>query len=252
MKNVLMTIMLVSISILSFAQQDSTNTLKGQKGDWGFSINISGIINDIKIENNKDAIGNYKIFARKYIKDDVALRVGFNATTNRIKGNKEDSISLGSGNRALQAVDSSYSRFDFSVSLGYEKHLKGTKRLDPYVAGELMIGRMGNTKIDVNTDITDVTGTDKTQQIIQYDGGFVFGLGAIAGFNYFIAQKFSLGAEFGYMYQYTKAGGDWSESIVNTPVSGSQSSTFNLGKQSQSQNFIGVATTGNIILSYFF
>ena len=203
-------------------------------------------------ENDKDANGNYTIFARKYLKDDAALRLGFNVTSNRNKFASEDSISLSSGNRALQAIDSTQNRFDFSFSIGYEKHFKGTKRLDPYVAGELMLGRMGNTKIDVTTDVTDVTGTDKTQHIIQYDGGFTFGIGAIAGFNYFIAPKFSLGAEFGYSYQYVKSGGDYSESIVNTPVSGAQSSVFNLGKRTQTTGNIGVNSTGGIILSYFF
>ena len=249
MKKTFVVFVLSLFSITSYAQQD---TLKGQEGDWGFSIAISGIINDIKIENGKDPVGNYIIFARKYLKDDVALRLGLSINSNRVKQNLEDSITIGSGNKALQAIDSSYTRFDFSIIAGYEKHVKGTRRLDPYFGGELMIGRMGNTKIDVTTDVTDVTGTDKTQYILQYDGGFMFGLSAIAGFNYFIAQKFSLGAEFGLGYQYAKSGGDWSESTVNTPVSGAQSSQFNLGKSSLSESTIGVSTSGTIALSYFF
>ncbi len=252
MKKIVVTFSLILCGALTFAQQDSVNTIKGQEGDWGISFNISGIINNIKLENDKDVNGNYLISARKYLKDDVALRLGLSINSMSSKWNQEDSITISSGNRALQVIDSTQKRFDFSVFAGYEKHLKGTLRLDPYIGAGMMIGRIGNTKIDVNTDVTDVTGTDKTQHILQYDGGFAFGLGGFAGFNYFVAQKLSLGAEFGLMYNYSKTGGDWSESIVNTPVSGSQSTVFNLGKQSQSESKIAVNSTASILLSYFF
>lgn len=231
------------------AQED---TLKGQKGDWGFSIGISGIINNIKTENGKDGAGNYVISARKYLKDDVAIRMSLNTALNKQKYSSEDSVALSSGGNGLRNIDSTYSRFDFSLSVGYEKHVGKTKRLDPYFAGEMMLGRMGNTKIQKNTNIKDVTGTDKTQYLLQYDGGFYFGLGAVAGFNYFIAPKFSLGTEFGYFYVFTKSGGDYNESLVNTPVSGNQSSTFNRGVLEQKSNQINVSSSATIILSYFF
>ncbi len=247
-KIILVTILIVSVSNI-FAQQD---TLKGQKGDWGFSVNISGIINNVKLENAQDGIGNYMISAKKYIKNDVAIRVGFNAALKNEKWNFEDSISIGSGNTALRQIDSSYSRFDFSVIMGYEKHFGNTKRLDPYFAGEIGVGRMGNTKIQKNTNIKDITGTDKTQQTIQYDGGFIVGIGVTAGFNYFIAPKFSLGAEFGYYYSFLRNGGDYNQSIVNTPVSGAQSSTYSRGKVEQSVHSLNVSSTTAIILSYYF
>lgn len=239
--------LMCSISI--YAQQD---TLKGQKGDWGISVNISGIINNIALQNPKDGAGNYVVFARKYIKDDVAVRLGFNVAYNNNKWKFEDSIVVASGNSALRTIDSTISRFDFSFSGGYEKHFGSTKRLDPYFAGVLTIGRIGNTETTATTNIKDVTGTDKTQHIIQQDGGFYFGIGAVAGFNYFIAPKFSLGAEFGYFYTYSKTGGDYNESIVNTPVSGAQSSTFSVGINEQSSNTLNVSSTASIMLSYFF
>lgn len=250
MKNLILLLALTIFSTVLLAQE--IETLKGQEGDWGLSINISGIINDIRLENDKDANGNYMVFARKYLKDDVALRIGLNVTSDRNKWTTEDSLSLASGSRALQTVDSSKTRFDFSVLVGYEKHMTGTKRLDPYFAAELMIGRIGNTKTDATTTLKDVTGTDKTDFTRQQDGGFTMGLGLVAGFNYFIAPKFSLGAEFGFAYTYMKSGGNYSESTVNTPVSGSQTSTFILGKQEQSNNTIGISSTSGIVLSYFF
>lgn len=233
----------------SVAQQD---TLKGQKGDWGLSVNISGIINDIKLENAKDGIGNYIIFGRKYIKDDVAIRVGFNAAFINDKWNSEDSISIGSGNTAFRQIDSTTSRFDFSILIGYEKHFGHTKRLDPYFAGEIAIGRRGNTDIKKNTNIKDLTGTDKTQYLVTYDGGYMFGIGVTAGFNYFIAPKLSLGVEFGYYYNFINSGGDYTQSVVNTSSSGAQSSTFTRGVIEESINALNVGSSSAITLSYFF
>ena len=37
--------------------------LKPIKGNWGFSLNISGVINNIVIENNKDSLGQYNLNA---------------------------------------------------------------------------------------------------------------------------------------------------------------------------------------------
>jgi hypothetical protein len=249
MKKIFLSTVLIVFVTTIFAQED---TLKGQKGDWGFSIGISGIINNITLENPKDGFGNYVIFARKYIKDNTAIRIGFNTKVYNEKWNFEDSISTGSGSTALRQIDSTYSRIDFSIQLGYEKHFGKTKRLDPYFAGEIAIGRKGNTKIQKNTNIKDITGTDKTQYILQYDGGFIFGVGVIAGFNYFIAPKLSLGTEFGYYYAFVNAGGDYNESIVNTPVSGAQSSTFSRGVVEATVNTLNVSSSATIMLSYFF
>lgn len=249
MKKIFLSLTLITFVATAFAQQD---TLKGQKGDWGISIGISGIINNIKLDNSKDPSGNYMAFGRKYIKDDVAIRMGFNVAYTNEKWNAEDSIVTGSGNTALRQIDSSFSRFDFSVSIGYEKHLGKTRRLDPYFAGEMIVGRLGNTEIQKNTNIKDVTGTDKTQEIGQFDGGFYFGIGVVAGFNYFIAPKLSLGAEFGYAYIFVRDGGDYNQSVVNTPVSGAQSSTFTRGKIEKSLNKLNMSNTSTITLSYFF
>jgi len=252
MKKLIITFTFLIVATLTINAQQDTLRLKPVKGDWGFSLNITGLIQNIVIENNKDANGNYLLFARHYLKDDQALRVGL--ALNYLKQNRsvEDSITNAAGNRALQEIDTSASRFDFTILIGFEKHLGTNKRLDPYVGGELVIGRLGGTTSNVNTDVTDVTGTAKTQQINQLDGGFAFGLGAVAGFNFFLSKNLSLGAEFGYAYIYQKRGGAWSSSTVTTPVSGSQETSFAKGVDQISQTSIGATATGGIMLSFFF
>ncbi len=247
-KIISLTLILISTTAI-FAQQD---TLKPVKGDWGISLNITGLINNIAIQNNKDVNDNYKIFAEKYLKNDKVLRLGVGLNYLKNKWFNADSISVASGNRALQEVDSVKSRFDFSIAVGLEKHFGNSKRLEPYLGGDFIIGRLGNTKINTTTNITDVTGVDNIQHIIQQDGGFTFALSGLAGFNYFFSKNLSLGVEISYDFSYNKMGGDFSESTVETPVSGAQVSSFVKGKARTSTTTIGATPTGGIMLSFFF
>ena len=183
----------------------------------------------------------------------MALRLGFGVAYAKQNTFNEDSVTIVStGSSALLAQDSSVSRFDFKVSVGIEKHLGNTKRLDPYVGGDIEIIRIGSTNTDVNLDLTDVTGTYREVTKSRIDGGFGFGLIGVAGFNYFISKNLSLGAEFGYGFMYVKAGGDYSNSKNIKPVSGDGTDTFSSGKIGQSQTSIGATPTGGIMLSFFF
>ena len=228
------------------------NEFKPNVGDWGFSLNISGIINDIKVENNQDLSGNYFIIAKHILKNEKVLRIGLGINYSKQNFLTEDSISIASGNRALQEVDSSITRFDFALGLGLEKHFGENKRLDPFVGGDLIIGRIGSTNTNATTKITDITGTGKEQLIKKLDGGFYFGIGGLAGFDYFFSKNLSLGVEFGYEFVYEVTGGDYSVSDVITPVSGSQTSTFENGKEQESKINLGATPTGGIVLSFYF
>ena len=251
MRKFALTLTLLTLSIISISAQ--SDTLKPTKGDLGFSLNITGIINNIGIENNKDSLGQYNLFGRYYLENDIALRIGFGINYLNQKTFNEDSVTIAStGSRAFQVKDSSVSRFDFKVSVGIEKHLGSSKRLDPYVGGELSIISIGATKTNADTDIKDVTGTAKEKTIIRQDGGIGIGLLGVAGFNFFLYKNLSIGAEFGYGLVYTKDGGDYSVSNVVTPVSGEQTSSFSNGKAGTSQTNIGATPTGGIMLSFFF
>lgn len=240
--------LLLSTTFIVNAQQD---TLKSRDGDWGFVLNLTGLIDNINIGNLSDANNNNAILAKHHLADDKVLRLGLGLRSINNNWFNQDSINITAG-RALQVVDSTEKRFDFSISLGFEKHLGTTRRLDPYVGGELAIGRIGATKINTNTDITDATGTRTIQRIIQRDGGANFSLSAIAGFNYFFAERISIGAEFSLGYLYSSVGGDESESLVDTPVSGSQVSTFIDRKSKASNKGFDINSTAGLMLSFFF
>lgn len=249
MKKILLVLTLIAgANLVLNAQQD---TLKSRDGDWGFVLNLTGLIDNINIGNLSDANNNNAILAKHHLTYDKVLRLGLGLRSVSNNWFNQDSINVTAG-RALQVIDSTEKRFDFSISLGFEKHLGTTKRLDPYIGGELSIGRIGATKINTNTDITDATGTRTIQRIIQRDGGANFSLNAIAGFNYFFAERISIGAEFSLGYLYSAVGGDESESLVDTPVSGSQVSTFIDRKAKTSSKGFDVNSTAGLMLSFFF
>lgn len=236
----------------SLVAQESTDTLKSRKGDWGVVLNLTGAIDNISLGTRKDANNNNNILVKYHLENDKVLRLGLGLTSIRNNNFSSDSISLLSGNRAWRERDSIETRFDFSITVGYEAHFKGTRRLDPYIGAELVVGRIGSTKINASTEITDKLGTQKIDRVIQQDGGFTFGINIVSGFNYFIAERFSLGAEVNLGYMINRLGGDQSESLLDTPVSGSQVSSFTNSKKGLSQRGFDVNSTAGLLLSYYF
>lgn len=250
MKKILVVLIVILFSSRLLVGQ--TDTLKPMKGDIGLSLGISGLINNVTLQSLGDPNGKFLLFGRYYVKNDMALRLGLALDYNKQNIFSEDSVSIASGNRALQKKDSTTSRLTYTIRLGLEKHLGNSKRLDPYVLTDLLVGRIGSTNTEAKLSLTDVTGTYKDQVIMREDGGYYFGLSAGAGFNFFFSKKMSLGVELGYAITYTKTGGDYSNSHVITPVSGSQTSTFQSGKRGVSQTNMGTTPTSGLMLSFFF
>ncbi len=244
MKKLIATLFAAFLTVISYAQQD---TLKPQAHNVGITFNVSGLINNISLGSLTDKNNNNAILGRYYIKDNLALRAGLGIFSINNTWSKSDSVGT-----ALITSDSTQKRFDFSVSLGIEKHLGNTRRLDPYVGGDFTVGAIGKTKINVDEKTVDNTGTATRQHIIQQDGGAVFGLSGIIGFNYFISKNFALGAEYRIGYQIQRFGGDYSETIVNTPISGQSTSTFTKSIDKTKYSGFSVNSSAGILLSIFF
>lgn len=256
MKNIFLKLSLLLASFLlvstSIFAQEKQDTLKSTKGDWGFVLNLTGLVDNISLGTRSDVNNNNTVLAKYHLKDNRVIRMGLGLSSTKNNNFSADSISLLSGNRAWRETDSVETRFDFSVALGYELHFEGTRRLAPYVGAELVVGRIGNTKIDATTEITDKLGTQRIKRIIQQDGGMSFGVNILAGFNYFFAEHISIGAEFNLGYMASVRGGDQSESLVDTPVSGQQTSSFVNSKGGTSDSGFFVNSTAGLLLSFYF
>lgn len=243
-----MILILAAFSLNAFGQEEESR-LKPVAKNWGFTFSLTGLIDNLKLEGAKDQTGQPILFFRRYLKDDLALRAGFGLNTYRNTSVRKDSI------RQIPAFveyDSVYSRNDVSFVAGIEKHIGTMRRLDPYFGGEFMLTLIGKETISWNETRTETSGKTTIEGERKIDGGTGIGVFGIAGFNYFIADHISLGAEYRFGYSYLKQGGNFSESIITTPSSGSPTNTFNRGTQEFRDTGFEVNSTANIILSIFF
>jgi hypothetical protein len=104
----------------------------------------------------------------------------------------------------------------FNVSLGAEKHFKGTKRLDTYAGGELMYNKVSISEnfynMSYNTTTSkydydqgykaDATGAKLNEQYSNYDAGNAIGLRLLVGSDFYIAPKIYVGVELGWSLMY--------------------------------------------------
>lgn len=240
----LLIIVAFTSSTLLFAQQDS---LKAYEGNWGITLNLTGVIQNMALSSPQNVINQNSLLVKHFLKDDIALRIGFGLHTISDKYTSADSI----GNMLVE-VDSTYKRNDLSFSIGIEKHLGQAKHLDPYLGGELAFGFIGRMKSDATTKSSDASGTSTLQRIRQQDGGNAVSVNLLAGFNYFFSDKLSIGAETSLGYAYTSTGGNYSLSVVDSPASGTGNSTFDKGKMKQNNAGFRVHTGAALLLSFFF
>jgi hypothetical protein len=244
------------MSTLANAQNEQSNTntesenrheFMPKQGDLGTTILLSGLIDNIQFTTPEVELGQNILFVRYYLEDDLSLRLGFGFDLNSINRETADSVGL-----SLISTDSSTSRFTLNISGGIEKHLKSTNRLDPYIYSQLNLTFVGKENTDIITTEEFSAGIDRINRSIKKDGGIGVGLVVGGGMNYFIAPRFSLGAEIGLFLQYSSIGGTISDNTITTLNNGNSSSDFNRSEDKVQRTTIGVQTNALINVSYFF
>jgi len=240
---VLTTVLMLSWNVNG---QDST-TFKPGKGDHGFAVNINGLLQNINLSPYSNQMGKPTIFYRYYMKEDVALRAGVGLQSNWYNMQRTDSLGASQVRR-----DTSFSQPTLSLSLGIEKHLGNSPRFDPYIGAEVALGIIGKQRVSSFTIVNDTTGEDITEMEYIEDGGAQVSLRGLAGFNFFVYPKLSIGAEYGFMCYFATQGGDWRRTVISTPISGVTSSTRQLGSNRTQQIGYEVDNTVTLTLSYFF
>ncbi|WP_205500270.1 outer membrane beta-barrel protein [Rufibacter psychrotolerans] len=104
-----------------------------------------------------------------------------------------------------QTGDDDFSRTSTLVVLspGIEKHFAGTDRLSPYVGAELTLSKLFASE---EGDDYEIEGAWSNGSGFSNRNYFGFGLGAVAGADYYFARHVYLGVEFGFGLQYTTEG----------------------------------------------
>lgn len=247
MKNYILTVLSFYFAFTLSAQVKEEIRFAPQNGDAGIVFNVAGLISNISISPTQDPMGNELILGKYYLKDNQAIRLGLGLKSFNNESNFTDSVGS-----ARQSIDSTYKQFNLYLSPGYEYHFKNFKRLDPYVGIGVNLGLIGKTKIQIDELSTDTTGQDKRQTTFNRDGGFMFGINGLVGFNYYVAPRISFGLEYNIGYFWQRQGGDYERVTVDTPVSGQTISTREIGSERIVTGGFDHSNNLSINVSYFF
>ena len=157
---------------------------KADKGNFTTEIGVNLFGSSI----NDGTINSFGLNGRYFFKSNIAMVGGLSGSYNKVDREfyekPDGSGKKGSGKDITKNVE---------ISLGLQKHLKGTKRLSPFIGAEVFsdFGSRKRSLINSNGNVykesytNDVTTRNQT-----------LGVRAVVGFDYWIAQGLYLGAIF--------------------------------------------------------
>lgn len=249
MKNYLFCLLISLTSLTAFSQNDTASSSRflPQAGDFGFTIVVDGLIDNIKIGPKKNEFENNILFLRYYSSNETAYRIGFGVDFDNYKRSTADSIG-----QELRERDTTIRDFSLNVSFGIEKHLNPYKRLDPYLAADLGLIFIGKSTQKNEEFLTSDAGTSSVVQTIEQDGGLGVSLTGSIGFNYFLAPRLSIGSELGLGFSLVRRGGAKTDNTIISPLNGSTTSVYVVNSDKTTEINLGVTPSANIHFSYFF
>jgi hypothetical protein len=180
------------------------------------------------------SIGGIKF--RSFTSETSALRMGvflgYGSTSTVTQD--EDSIQV--------ELSDKESTFSINIQPGIEKHFGGTERISPYIGGVLAIGYETTTEKEESQVADRGVGTTTTK-----GGNFSIGLNAVAGFDYYVAQKLYVGTEVGFGLALSN---DMTKKVTYDNIEGAEDSESNVDTQSRFD--LGPNVIGQIRLGWAF
>lgn len=204
MKKVALTVTLITVCLIAFAQDTtkkvkvknvhSTSEYKPATESNNFELNF--------IPLNSKPIQLTYIRYRRFLTELTAFRLGFglNYSSTSVDTIFDSNVTTD----ARIAAEATTSMVGWNIKPGYEKHFKGTKRLSPYIGGELDLAGQSYKRVnpdgllDPATDIVTATTTRNENK----SGFFRLGVNFVTGFDLYITKHLYLGSEFGFGLQY--------------------------------------------------
>jgi len=167
---------------------DEFKTFKPLKGAVTAELGLAGGLNNADFTLNEGASGLLRF--RYFAKERLAFRLGVN-----VSATSETDKVYGTGVDLNREGESTVSSTGFLLNLGVEKHFKGTPRLSPYVAGDILFGVMGQRMTAENSNGTNYIPQFSAES--KGPGNFSIGLRGVVGADYYIAKHVYIGAEAG-------------------------------------------------------
>lgn len=179
--------------------QEETETIKQSAGDKNLELQFDpGAIFNASKGNN--FLSNGAGIRFRYFKSEtIAYRLNVNinySNTSTITQEADDALNL-------LELKNKNSFLGITLSPGIEKHFAGTKRLSPYIGGQVSVGYRSSTVKEEYQDVQEKY-VYKTKNG-NFGDGLNIGMAALAGADFYFAPKLYLGVELSYGINYFKA-----------------------------------------------
>jgi opacity protein-like surface antigen len=223
LKFVISLFVVIGFVTASYAQEDANMPRPNTKaGSAAWIFEIAGLgnfgLSGFSIDNNFGTGGVPAAGWKWYFADDMALRVLLGFSTH---GEGADTLSSGHTSTLL-----------FGIAAGVEMHTHPVYSTSPYIGAQVSFGTGSST----NTIKTGTTSSVETK-----NSGTSFGIGVLAGFDWYFTRGIAIGGE--YMLGFSSM----SSSRTTTPTPGTATTI-----DSPSSTTIGISNAGNVHLVVHF
>jgi hypothetical protein len=234
-KSVYLTLFFTIAITLNIAAQD---TLKATYGNYITELNVNLFQGQLSLNNALNQVKFRYMYA-----PGLALRIAVSAESKKSIHNSEMVYGTSPSKNNNKGTSTM-----IGVNFGLEKHFAGTKRLSPYIGGEIAVGYKWSKYVsETNTLTTTTEGAWSQYQYVQTSSGsytyvssnsergfLSYGLNFVTGFDFYMAKHLFIGyeIEFGFSnkkysnidvtYSGTNAGS-------NSPTPDYDESEFSLG-----------------------
>lgn len=223
-KNLLLTVVFVGASTCALAQKPT----EGAASSLEVQLNLTGDASTIVAPVLK---------YRYFIAPNMAIRFGLGLNSSSTTDNYAENGD-GTGGKGEVEVKT----MEWQVMPGFEYHCKGTDRLSPYAGITIGIGGGKQTEKWSNYDGTGYASGYNADSESPYS---TFGVGLLAGVDFYFAQNFFVGAEMGLLMENTT----FKEATATFSVDGN-SSTARIPESKSSS--MGIGETAALRLGWRF
>lgn len=194
MKRIAITAVILVI-FSTFSKSYGQDSIKAIQRNFLTELNVNLFQGQLSLNN---ALNQVKF--RYFTSDNKALRIGFTVDAKKLT----DDIENVYGTNPTK-ISNTRSSVLIGVNIGVEHHFTGTKRLSPYLGGELTFGYKTSKHVrETGNNKTTIEGAWQTTEsssgysYTSYNSerGFVsYGLNVVTGFDFYVARKFYIGYE---------------------------------------------------------
>lgn len=161
--------------------------------------------------NRLDKSYSFSIIPKYYWKNNILMRFEYGMTNLKLKSDSNDK--LNQHTISHREIENKINRYGFGFQWIFVKN----SRLESYfglTASYINYKPINSTWDFENRDLVTDTLNFKTHVVEVTPGGFGAGAGALTGFNIYLSQRFSIGAELSSTALYYKLGGETASSTL--------------------------------------